>query len=208
MLLIGMLDSPYVRRVAITARFLKIPYEHRALSVFRDYDAFRKINPLVKVPTLICDDGEILVDSTLIIDYLESIAPAGRSRMPQDPADRVRALQIIGVALVVMEKVVALVYEFKHRPEEKQHAPWVERVDQQLRAALDRLESFAAANAGKKSSWLFGSDMMQADITMAVTWRFVQHIVQERIAADDYPALQAFSERAEKQAEFIACPLS
>ena len=100
MQLIGYMDSPFVRRVAVTAEFLGIPYEHRELSIFRDFEEFSAINPLVKVPTLVCDNGEVLVESTLIIDYLESLAGAGETLLPQVGGDRVRALQIIGIALV------------------------------------------------------------------------------------------------------------
>ncbi len=111
MQLIGMLDSPYVRRVAVTAQFLEIAYDHNPLSIFKDYDEFRQVNPLVKIPTIVCDNGEMLVDSTLIIEYLETLSASGKSLVPEDEADSFRALQIIGVALVAMEKVVALIYE-------------------------------------------------------------------------------------------------
>ena len=74
-----MLDSPFVRRVAVTAQFLGIPYEHNPLSIFKGYDEFRGFNPLVKVPMIVCDDGEMLVDSTLIIDYLGSSCVNGKS---------------------------------------------------------------------------------------------------------------------------------
>lgn len=203
MRLIGMLDSPFVRRVAVSARFLGIPYDHQPLSIFTDYDEFRGVNPLVKVPTVVCDDGEMLVDSTLIIDYLEANCAQGRSLMPENGADRIKALQIIGVSLVAMEKVVALIYERTQRPQELQHSPWIARIDQQLRGALGQLESFA----GDGSRWMPGPDMTQADITLAVAWRFVQHALPRRISADEYPALVAFSARAEALPEFIACPL-
>ena len=72
MKLIGMLDSPYVRRVAISLKTLDIPFEHASISVFRGFEAFQAINPVVKAPTLVLDDGEVLMDSTLIIDYLET----------------------------------------------------------------------------------------------------------------------------------------
>ncbi len=74
MVLIGMLDSPFVRRVAITMQMFGIDYRHRPLSIFKSFDEFRLVHPLVKVPTLVCDDGEMLVDSTLIIDHLESLS--------------------------------------------------------------------------------------------------------------------------------------
>lgn len=202
--LIGMLDSPFVRRVAVTAQFLGIPYEHNPLSIFKGYDEFRGVNPLVKVPMIVCDDGEMLVDSTLILDHFESSCADGKSLMPQDEADRFKTLQIIGVALVAMEKVAALIYERTQRPEEVQHAPWIKRLDQQLRAAVDQLEAIV----GDGSSWLTGADIMQADISAAIAWRFVQHAVPRRISADEYPGLVAFSARAEALSQFVACPLS
>lgn len=200
--LIGYLDSPFVRRVAVSARYLGIPYEHRELSIFRDFEEFRAINPLVKVPTLICDDGQTLVDSTLIIDYLESIA--GKSLMPADETDRVRALSIIGTSMVVMEKVAQLIYETRQRPAEVQYAPWIERLEQQLCGALELLES----SVGDGSCWVFGDAVTQADITAAIAWRFVQHVVPERMPPDRFPGQVVFSGRAEKLPEFVACPLS
>ncbi len=201
--LIGMLDSPFVRRVAVTARFLEIPYEHNPLSIFKGYDEFRGVNPLVKVPTFVCDDGAMLVDSTLIIDYLESLGANGRSLMPEHGPDRIRALQIIGVALVAMEKIAALIYERTQRPKEVQHAPWIKRLDEQLRSAVDQLQLFVDDG----SQWFFGTDITQADISTAIAWRFAQHAVPRRIPADGYPGLVAFSARAEALPEFIACPL-
>ena len=201
--LIGMLDSPYVRRVAVTAQFLDIAYDHNPLSIFKGYDEFRQVNPLVKVPTIVFDDGEMLVDSTLIIGHLETLSTNGRSLMSADEAGRFRALQTIGVALVALEKVVALIYERTQRPKNMQHAPWIKRLDQQLRSALDQLEAIV----GDGSNWLTGADVTHADITTAVTWCFVQNAVPRRISANDYPGLVAFSARAEALPEFMACPL-
>ena len=99
MQLIGMLDSPFVRRVAITMQFLGVEYEHWPLSIFKTYDKFRTVNPLVKVPTLVFDDGEMLVDSSLIIEYVESLA--GRSLMPAGMDANRRALQQIGVDMMI-----------------------------------------------------------------------------------------------------------
>ncbi|WP_197330210.1 glutathione S-transferase family protein, partial [Ralstonia solanacearum] len=138
MKLIGMLDSPYVRRTAISLKLLGLPFEHAPVSVFRHFDAFSAVNPVVKAPTLVCDDGTVLMDSTLILDYAEALA--GRSLMPAALPARRQALRIVGLALAACEKSVQLVYEFNQRPAEKTHAPWVERVQGQLRAAVGALE--------------------------------------------------------------------
>ncbi len=140
MKLIGMLDSPYVRRVAIGFQLLNLRFEHQSLSVFRGYDEFRKINPVVKAPSLVCDDGQVLMDSSLIIDYAEAIAASGRSLMPNAPQQRQRVLQLTGLALAACEKSVSIYYEHD-RPVEKVHQPWVDRVTAKLLAAYQLLEA-------------------------------------------------------------------
>ena len=207
MQLIGYLDSPFVRRVAITMQFLGIEYTHRELSIFRNYDEFRTINPMVKVPTLVLDNGEVLTDSTLIIDYLESQL-AGRSLMPADRDGYLLALQYIGWALVAMEKVAQLVYETSQRPDHLQHGPWIDRLEEQLEGAAGLMESHVATNSTPENTWLFGDVMTQADISIAVAWRFMQHIERVNLESEDYPALVAFSARAELLPEFMACPVS
>jgi glutathione S-transferase len=203
MQLVGMLDSPFVRRVAVTMQFLGVQYEHRSLSVLGGYDEFRKVNPLAKVPTLVCDDGEMLVDSSLIIDHVERLA--GRTLMPGGDEDCRRALQLIGVSLTTMEKVAQRIYELKMRPDEYQYAPWLERVTEQLNSALDWLEK--AASGVEDDQWLFGADVSQADICIAIAWRFANHAAASEARPEARPALVAFGERAEVLPEFKACPL-
>ena len=207
MLLIGYLDSPFVRRLAISMRFLGIEYQHRELSIFRDFEEFRMINPTVKVPTLVLDDGRVLIDSTLIIDYLESQL-AGHSLMPEDADDFVAATQHTGISLVAMEKAAQLIYETSHRPDDRQHQPWIERLEQQLEGAVDLMESAVAASTNAGNTWLLGETLTQADISTAVGWRFLLHIDCFRLEPGNYPSLSAFSRRAEALPEFQACPLS
>src|SRR4030095_16887225 len=122
---------------------LELPFEHRALSVFRNFDEFHALNPVVKAPTLVCDDGQVLLDSTLILEHAETLA-APRTLLPTDPAARLRALRLLGLTLAGLEKAVAIVYERNLRPPEKQHEPWVERVTVQMLAAFRALESDGA----------------------------------------------------------------
>ena len=200
MRLIGMLDSPYVRRVAVSLKAYGLPFIHEPLSVFRDFEAFSGINPIVKAPTLVTDAGVTLLDSTLILDYLERVAPAERRLTPDALDDFARAQRIIGLALAANEKTVQLVYETK-RPDERQYEPWVERVSGQLLAAYRLLErEITAAGDG----FLFGARPLQADITAAVAWRFTRSVAPDRLAPADFPALAEFSARAERLPEFVA----
>jgi len=201
--LVGMLDSPFVRRLAITMRMLGIDYEHHSQSVVAGYDTFKTINPLAKAPTLVLDDGEMMIESSLIISYLESTA--GRSLMPVDPYQLRRAYQVIGVALLGMDKVVAHIYETEMRPDEFQYGPWLDRTHEQIAAAFEWLETAIAGT--DEGLWLFGENISQADITTAVAWRFLQLRAADHAGAGPWPALTAFSERAESLPEFSACPV-
>ncbi|CAG9233978.1 Glutathione S-transferase, unnamed subgroup 2 [Paraburkholderia tropica] len=203
MQLIGMMDSPYVRRVAISLHVLGLPFEHQSVSVFRHYDAFAKINPVVKAPTFIDDDGTMLIDSTLILDFLDHKVPAARRLMPQETQERTFALRVNGFALAAMEKTVQQVYERQLRPGERQHEPWFERVHAQMHAAYAELERLVSGREG----WLCAGRITQADITAAVAWRFTQHILPGTADPARYPALAALSLRAEALPEFVATPL-
>jgi glutathione S-transferase len=198
MQLIGMLDSPYVRRVAISLRLLDIDFSHRSLSVFSTYDEFRRLNPVVKAPTLLLDDGQALMDSSLIIDLLEH--QAGRSLMPSEPAARVRATRLLGLALAACEKAVQIIYEQK-RDEDKRDPAWLARVEAQLHAACAALDSDL-----RERPLPDNGQIDQAGLSIAVAWRFIQLMHAERIAAADYPALRDWSAYAETLEAFKAFP--
>jgi glutathione S-transferase len=202
MQLIGMLDSPYVRRVAITLQVLGVQFEHRSLSVFSTYERFREINPVVKAPTLICDDGEVLMDSTLIIQYAEALAKGARSTMPTEPLERQHALRHIGLALAACEKSVSIVYERNLRPKEKLHQPWIDRVSAQLLAAYQLLET----DYLRRPQPFGRTGIGQAGISVAVAWHFTQQMLPDVVSSPGFPALQAYSAAAEALPEFRAAP--
>ncbi|MHC8299194.1 glutathione S-transferase [Pseudomonas sp. ZS1P83] len=202
MKLIGMLDSPYVRRVAISAKRLGIPLEHQSVSVFRHFEQFQQINPVVKAPTLVLDDGEVLMDSTLIIDYLEALAGPGKSLMPGDLDQRLRALRLIGLGLVACEKSVQLYYERSLRPAEIQFEPWVERVEEQLAAAYSALEREL-----EKQPLKIDGSIAQDGITLAVAWSFTNLVVPDQVEAAQFPLISAFTAYAEGLEVFVSTPI-
>ncbi|WP_260629501.1 glutathione S-transferase [Serratia liquefaciens] len=199
MQLIGMLDSPYVRRVAICLKLLEIEFEHRAISVFSGFDRFKAINPMVKAPTLVLADGQILMDSSLILEYAAGIAPSGRALLPNQGAARLNALQLNGLALVACEKTVQIVYEQQLRPQEKQHQPWLDRVQGQLQAAYAELEKQLPQSA---VSPFMGS----AEVSVAVAWGFTQLMLPGQISDQQHPTLAAFAAQAEQHPAFISTP--
>jgi glutathione S-transferase len=200
MRLIGMLDSPYVRRAAISLKLLDVPFTHESVSVFRTFEQFRAINPVVKAPTLVCDDGVLLMDSTFIIDYAEALS--GRSLMPADLAARRQDLRVLGLALAACEKVVQDVYEHNLRPEEKQHRPWIDRVDGQMSSAFSMLE----AEVARRRIPATQAELNQADVTVAVVWTFTQAMLPGRVDGGAHPALAAFAGALERFDAFTETP--
>jgi glutathione S-transferase len=201
MKLIGMLDSPYVRRVVISLQLLGLEFEHQSLSVFRAFAEFSRVNPVVKAPTLLCDDGEMLMDSTLILQYAEALAHP-RTLMPLDLKALQRDLHLIGLALAATEKSVQIVYEHGVRPPEKLHEPWLTRVTGQALAAYGELEREMAARPLAHGR----SQISQAGVSIAVAWHFTQQMVPNEVPAVRFPHLVAYSSAAESLPEFRAAP--
>ena len=202
MLLIGMPDSPYVRRVAVSLKLMGVPFEHQQVSVFRHFERFAAINPVVKAPTLVADDGTVLIDSTLILDYVESISPPERRLMPAGGKPRLDALRLVGLAMAACEKAVQIVYEKEQR--DVVHGPWMERITRQANAAFGELEKAVAAANGR---WLQGGRFGAADVAVACAWRFGQYYDALEIPAERHPALVAYSRRAESLPELASTPL-
>ncbi len=202
MKLIGMLDSPYVRRVAICLKLLKFDFQHCPVSVFSNFEEFHKINPVVKAPTLVFDDGQTLMDSTLILDYVMTLSDSDIRLIPLNSKERLRATRLNALALAACEKTVQIVYERKLRPPEKQYEPWINRVRSQLLAAYAELESELAAIPFSTKKEQFGL----AEVTISVAWQFTQMMLPEIIDEVTYPALRALSDFAEQLPAFISTP--
>ena len=201
MQLTGMLDSPFVRRVAIALVKWRVPFEHRPISLFRHIDAFTLVNPLLKAPTLTTDEGVVLMESSVILEYLAGANPRLPSLWPVGAADRLVAARLTGLALTVGEKAVQLHYERMLRPPERQHEPWRRRVSDQLGHGLRALEAEASA-----WGWIGNEGIGHADIAIACMVGFAKEQFPEQFDDTACPCLLAHSARAEALPEFLAVP--
>jgi len=204
MILIGMFDSPYVRRVAVSMHWLGIPFEHRNWSVGKDFERIRQFNPLGRVPTLVLDDGEVLAESAAILDHLDERAGPGRALLPAGGHARREALQLMALATGAADKAVLQIYETAFRPAEKRHEPWLERCRLQVRSALEELERRAAKVDG---GWLLGEKFTQADLTVGCVLGFLYGSVGLDPGRSQYPRLAGFAQRCENVPAFIAVPV-
>ncbi len=192
MILIGQYDSPFVRRVAIALKLYGLPFEHRPWSTFREGDKIAPYNPLRRVPTLVLDGGEALIESTAILDYLDELAGPEKAVIAARGPERRHALKICALATGLADKGVSLLYERMLRKD--QSKIWVERCEAQIGAVLDVLEKERAAIA---SPYWFGERIGHADIAVACALRFTGEAHPQLFNATRYPALEAHAARCE-----------
>ena len=209
MILIGQLASPFVRRVAIALYTYGITFEHKVISAYGDFGELLTLNPLGKVPALQLDDGTVLADSTLILDYLEQSMADRKSLWPTALEQRAHALAHTGVAVGLAEKAVEYRTETVRRPPEKVDQPRVDRVLAQIAASLRWLE-----NNTPDTGYLFKDPLSPADIASAVALTFISNKNAEHLAAEvretasGFPKLIAHTARCEQLKAFIAAPFT
>ncbi len=192
MILIGMFDSPYVRRVAISLTLLDIAFEHRNWSVGRDFGRIREFNPQGRVPTLVLDDGEVLVESAMILDYIDQRVGPQRALLAPEGRARRQAQALMALATGAVDKGILIVMERIFRPVEKHHAPFLDRCRLQISGALAELDARCAERQGQ---WLVGDAIGQADITLACYANYLREAVPFDLSP--YPALLAHCDRCE-----------
>jgi glutathione S-transferase len=199
MMLIGQYDSPFVRRVGIALRLYGLPFVHQPWSVFGDAEKIRPYNPLIRVPTLVLDDGEALIESQNILDYLDSLVPVDRAMFPAGEPARHQALKIAALATGLADKAVSLFYEKRLHREVSD--VWVNRCCSQISAVLAALEADRADRVG---DYWFGGRIGHADIAVAVVLRFLGEAHPGLVSMTDFPLLGAHAARLEALPAFQA----
>ncbi|WP_448191580.1 glutathione S-transferase family protein [Azospirillum sp. sgz301742] len=205
MILIGQYDSPFVRRVGIALRLYGLAFEHRPWSVFADAEQVARYNPLRRVPTLVLDDGEALIESAAILDHLDEVAGPSKALIAADGPDRRRALKVCALATGLADKAVSLFYERALHQETSQ--TWTERCTAQISSVLDALEADRAARS--RPFW-FGDAIGHADIAVACALRFTRDAHPGIVQETHWPALAAHATRCEALEPFreIAQPFA
>jgi glutathione S-transferase len=199
MILIGMFDSPFVRRVAVSMKLLQMPFEHRSWSVGKDFELIRQFNPLGRVPCLVQADGDTLIESAAILDFLDERVGPSRALLPRSGDSRREALQIVAVAIGAGEKGMTQIYESAFRPPEKRYRPWVERCHTQMHAGLAELDRLCQVRSGQ---WLLGNQISQADITVTCVYTFLSDALALNREGAAYPALASVAAQCEAMNEF------
>jgi glutathione S-transferase len=206
MKLIGNYLSPFVRRVAISLYAVDIPFELEFLYVSKEPDRVRPYNPVIRIPALVLDDGDVLVESYAILDEIDRMVGPRRALTPGEGKDRRLVMKITAIALASTEKAQWAFQERRGRPEEKVHQPWIDHNDRQALGGLRYLDELAGRTG--EDGWLAGTERLsQADITSVVAYTFAAAVRPHLRLPDEVPALARFAARCENLPVFRSAKL-
>ena len=172
MQLIGVNRSPYTRRVAITLRAYGIDFEQRQISGFGNREEVRASNPLGRIPALVLDDGETLIDSGPIVDHLDETYGGDRPLTPRRGPDRRAVLRVAALMMGACDKALQAAYARNHTPPEKIHQPWIDDCSAQAMNAL----ATVGAMVDPAAPYLLLGRLTQADIASFVAERLARGI--------------------------------
>ena len=112
-------SSPFVRKVKLAAHVLGCVNELELVetNTMDAEDPIRAVNPLGKIPAL-DDDGIVLYDSRVIIEYLDAKAGGGKL-IPASGAARFETLTRVALMDGIMDAAILVVYEGRMRPDDK-----------------------------------------------------------------------------------------
>lgn len=196
MILYGRYLSPYARRVAVSLKVLGIPFERQAITAWQDLDELRRRNPVGRVPALMTDQGELLFDSSAILDDLDCLVGQERALLPTCRAERRELLRVVSVALGVMDKAAAARYECVMRPVDKIHRPWLDHNISQVVSGLDWLNTkFAGARPRER--------LMQDVISTVVAYDFLEYAMAEQVDLSGFDALRQLAQGFRDHPAFV-----
>jgi len=195
MLLIGVNRSPYTRRVAITLQVYGIPYEQRDLSGFANWAEVKVSNPLGRIPALVLDDGEALVDSAAIVDHLDELHGRERALVPAAGADRRAVLRVAALMMGACDKGLHAAYERNHHPAGKVHQPWITDCTLRMKHALAAVEAMA-----EPRGYLLLGRLTHADIAAFVAERLARGLGVD--TESEMPRLRALTKRLIEEPAF------
>jgi glutathione S-transferase len=192
MKLVGPWISGFTRRTGITMKLLGLPFEHLDLNAYTQKEEVRRYSPMGKVPALVLDDGEVLVDSPGIIDVLYEMVGPEKALIPPSGAQRLKALQLIGIGLNIYPKLTAL-FDESLRPESYRLQSAIEGFAEQAVIGLKLLEAEA------RDGWLVNDKLSQADVMAVVCYQGASmFVLPDHVNAKNFPRLAALTERAMK----------
>lgn len=199
MKLIGSLTSPFVRKVRIVAAEKFIDYEFMVDVPWADDTHVPDFNPLGKVPVWVMEDGKTLFDSRVIVEYLDSISPAGHV-LPKEPRPRIAVKRWEALADGICD-AAALVFLEKKRPTSQQSPEWIRRQMGKVNAGLKAMSEELDQHKGPQS-WCTGEVFTLADIALGCALGYLEFRFPELDWRRAHPNLSELYDRLMQRPTF------
>jgi len=199
MILIGQCASPFTRRVAIALQCYAITYRYELWSAFADIEKIAPFNPVIRVPTLVLDNGEALIESAAILDYLDDLVGPERAMLAPTGEERYRVLRICALAMSLCEKLVSGIYECRNH--ETASDAWLDRCESQVRNILGVLEGERSA---RTTPFWFGDRLSHADVAVTCAMTFLARANPNIVEHRTWPALAGHAGYCEQLTPFRA----
>ena len=188
--------SPYARKIRVALIEKGIPCEITVDNPWLENPRIQTVNPIGKVPALITDSGDVIHDSKVIFEYIETMF-SGPTLTPGDAAERITHKQIEAICDGICDAVVLIALEGT-RPEEKQSEAWVERQTRKIYAGVEEIN--ARLNGRKSFTALeFGL----AEIATVVMLEYIDFRFSEFDWRPPYPALSTLFSQISLRESFV-----
>ncbi len=198
MKLIGSLTSPYVRKARVVMAEKKIEYKFVEDDVWGPQAQIGGFNPLGKVPCLVMEDGGVIYDSRVIVEYVDTLTPVGRL-IPASGRERaeVRTWEALADGTMDAAATARLEQTWPGRAAQQRSQSWVDRQLAKIHGALKAM----SVGLGE-STWLCGNHLSLADIAVGSALGYVAFRFPEIDWRGDYPNLDKLYERLMQRASF------
>jgi glutathione S-transferase len=196
MKLIGSLASPYVRKVRVVLAEKKLDYQFELENVWASETTIQKLNPLGKVPSLVMEDGTVMIDSRVMVEYLDTLTPVCKL-LPPNGRERADIKCWEALADGVLDAGVLVRLERTLRPPEQQSPDWIAR---QLR----KVELGLAAMADKlgEQPYCAGIHYSLADVAVGCTLGWLAFRFPEIAWRDSHPNLARLHDKLAERPSF------
>jgi glutathione S-transferase len=202
--LIGSLTSPYVRKVRVALSEKKVEYVFKLEDTWANDSDLAKINPLLKVPCLIFEDGFVVVDSRVIVEHIDIISPVAKL-IPQTGRQRIEIKTIEALADGILDACVNVRLEQTDmiRTDGERCQAWVDRNLRRVHGTLDHLEN----KMSDKTPYFIGSTISLGDIAVSVALGYLDFRFPHIDWRSGHPKLTQLYKKMSERSSFIeTCP--
>ncbi|NGZ88216.1 glutathione S-transferase N-terminal domain-containing protein [Duganella aceris] len=196
MKLIGSLASPYVRKVRVVLAEKKLDCQFEVENVWAADTVIDKFNPLGKVPSLVMEDGSVMIDSRVIVEYLDTLTPVCKL-LPPNGRDRADIKCWEALADGMLDAAVNVRLERTMRPAEQQSAEWMARQMRKVQMSLASLSDKLGEQA-----YCAGIHYSLADVAVGCALGWLSFRFPEITWRDDHANLARLYDKLSERQSF------